>query len=55
MNLEHYLLRLQEMDPDMVVDELGITSEELVKKFHNKAAKKYYEEQEDDEGEDSVD
>ena len=52
MSLEYYLQTLRDMDPDAVVDELGLTSEELVRKFHNKAAARYYEEQaDDDEGE----
>ena len=51
MNLKHYLARLMEMDPDAVVDLLGITSEELVKKFHNKAAETYYREEGEDESE----
>ena len=33
---------LRDMDPDMVVDELGISSEELVNKFKNKAKAQFY-------------
>jgi len=43
------------MDPDAVVDELGITSEELVRKFTNKASKHYYQEIAEDEDESEVD
>ncbi len=43
MNLEQYIERLKEMDPDAILDELGIDSVELVNKFHNRAAKKFYE------------
>ena len=54
MNLIQYLDRLRDMDPDTIVDELGITSEELVNKFKNKAKSHFYRveyEEEDDEGE----
>ncbi len=51
MTLQNYMDRLKEMDPDAVVDLLGITSEELVKKFHNKAAETYYREEGEDESE----
>ena len=51
MNLKQYLAWLMEQDPDVVVDALGISSEELVRKFHNKAAQKYYREEEEAEGE----
>lgn len=55
MNILQYLDRLKEMDPDVLVDELELTSEEIVKKFKNKAKAKFYreeaeEEDEDDEG-----
>ncbi len=55
MNLKDYLARLMEMDPDVLVDELSITSEELVKKFHNKAAERYYATEAEEEDESQVD
>lgn len=54
MTLKHYLARLMEMDPDVVVDMLNLTSEELVKKFHNRAAQKYYAEEESEESDESA-
>lgn len=55
MNILQYLDRLKEMDPDILVDELGLTSEEIVKKFKNKAKAKFYSEEaeEEDESEDN--
>ena len=42
MNLEQYIERLKEMDPDVLVDELELSSEEIVGKFHTKALSIYY-------------
>ena len=55
MTLEQYLERLADLDPDVLVDELGLSSDEILARFKNKARSLYYKNEYEEEGDEGQD